>query len=153
MDRRTTDNIKFTDKIKSDLESTVDNSTRLILTIFPALSYDRHSIHFIKTNNPHLIIKTWDSKTDNEKFQLGVYNLDYLAINKRQVALTADQVIQLDNLIAADLKVDKLDGFILDGINYFLKITDDKNFEWQDKNQLNKNLADLFDKLCALANL
>lgn len=153
MDRRTTDNIKFTSKIKSELELPVDNSTRLILTIFPALPYDRHSIHYIKTNNPHLLIKTWDSKTDNEKFCLGIYNLDYLAFNNRHVNLTTDQAIQLDKLIDTDLKVDKLDGFILDGISYSLKLHGEKPFEWKDKKQLNNNLIALFDKLCALTNL
>jgi hypothetical protein len=138
------------------LELPIENSTRLVLTIFPELAYDRYSIHYIKTSSPYLNIKTWDSEADNEKFRLGIYNLGFLSIREKRIELATDEANQLDKLISASLKVEELDGFILDGVAYTLKVlsgSEERIFEWKDKKQLNNNLATLFDKLCVLANL
>jgi hypothetical protein len=154
MSTLTTNQKEFLKKVRSGLDEPINEYTRLVFKMFPALPYDSFAIYYSNLYTSHLVVKIWDSKKDNERYNLGIYDLSEISISRKVIKLTHDQSVFLDKLITSDLFVNQLDGFVLDGADYSLTIFDEKKMaaaSWKHESQINNNVVILTDRLSELA--
>ncbi|MDF1698092.1 MAG: hypothetical protein P1U56_19750 [Saprospiraceae bacterium] len=97
------------------------------------------SITQFKNNSSLLIIKIWNAKLDNLRFNKGVYNLDRLAIYTHQVEWNPLEEENVSQLVDAELGLSNWNGVVLDGLFCQLEI-DNKKFKWNINEEMNDSL-------------
>jgi hypothetical protein len=89
-------------------------------------------------------IKIWDSKYDASRFNLGVYNLDRLAIKEIELKLQDKEHYQIQDFFKKSLEIVAFEGFVLDGL--FCQIyfpSKNVNLNWNIDNEMGENLKQL----------
>jgi hypothetical protein len=159
-ERFTNNYYEFLEEIKIELTSapSIDKETHPVVVFlqFSALSIDRFAIHYLKGQPNRIILKKWNSQYDNERFRLGVYNLDRIAIHESIVELTEFQARELDTLLTYEHSTKEFGGIILDGYRFQLTINRNskiKSFEWIDESQLSNATNEMVGILKRLAGI
>ena len=159
-ERFTNKHLKFYQQIKSELISPVqtdkNEQTKAVFLQFSELPVDRFAIHFIKGQTCKLVLRRWNNQFDNDRFLLGIYNLDRITINESIIGLSNRQVQQLEKLIAADQSVKSFDGIMLDGYYFSLSLWSgnvERHLEWKLESQLSEVTKDLINVLMQIAGI
>jgi len=144
-ERFTNNYYEFLEGIKIELTSvaSIDKETHPVVVFlqFSELPIDRFAIHYFKGKPNRIILKQWNSQYDNERFGLGVYNLDRIAIHESIVELTEFYAKEIDTLLTYEHSTRDFKGIILDGYRFKLSInrnSEIKSLEWIDESQLSE---------------
>ena len=73
------------------------------------------SIAFYNVEYPYLLVKIWNASYDNKRFNLGIFNIDRLAITENKIELTPEKSKYLMNFSALNLEKEYLQNAVLDG--------------------------------------
>jgi hypothetical protein len=159
-ERFTSNYYEFLEEIKIELTSvaSIDKETHPIVVFlqFSELPIDRFAIHYLKGKSNRIILKQWNSQYDNERFGLGVYNLDRIAIYESIVELTEFQAGELDTLLIHEHSIKDFKEIILDGYRFKLTINQNseiKSFEWIDESQLSDATKEIVGILKRVAGI
>jgi hypothetical protein len=109
---------------------------------FPGHQFSISLISDTQNNSLRVIKKSWDNEYDLKRFSSGIYNLDRLCIKTETVKLSLklmEECKRIFNSITIVPETLEKTGYImLDGIQYKLKIENDKihkNYEWKIENE------------------
>ena len=105
-----------------------------------------YSVSLISGKKQYLKIKIWNSDYDNERFKLGVFNIDRLAVTERNFELSAFELNEVNGILEKDLDTKDYGGIVLDGLFCQLKIRN-KTLEWNIDEEMNNNLNNLISIL------
>lgn len=141
MENFTTDRERYLDRIIEELTAFEDEGSLVYCEVGQLLSHG-FSFWFNANSEEKVKVKTWDSTFDNERFKLGVFNLDRLAIAEVETSLNQIELNQLNQLIQAKLETKQLDSIVLDGLKCQLQ-TKLYNLEWNVDDEMNDNLRQL----------
>jgi len=159
-ERFTNEYHEFSEQIKNELLSPASietpNYVAALYLQFSQLPVDRFSIHYLKGNLNRLLLKKWNSDFDNKRFELGVYNLDRIAINESTIDLTEIQAEKIDKLVKGKHSIENFNGIILDGYDFLLKTRIgevEEIFEWKVESQLPEVTKELVSLLTMFAGI
>ena len=87
-----------------------------------------------------LKLRVWDSAFDNKRFNLGIYNLDRLAVTEKTICLNSMDTHKIKRWLAQRPELINWNGIIVDGLFCQLEIKDEK-IEWNINAQINSDLV------------
>lgn len=151
MERITTNRSVYFNEIKKELLNTSSLKNReLVFTYCEIGQLLTHgfSISFLVGENSCLHIKKWNAEYDNERFKLGIFNLDRLALTKYEKELNNNDLLKIKSLSKSHLNINKHDTVILDGF-YSELIFDKFTLRWNIKEEMNLALSEL---ICFIKN-
>jgi hypothetical protein len=83
---------------------------------------------------------------------LGIYNLNHITIEEKQIILSTNELSTLRKIKSARKKVKSLNSIILDGIDFRL-IVSGQEIHWKTSEQITVTLKKLLNKMVETANL
>jgi len=145
MERITTNRSAYFNEIRKELLETPScNNPKPVFTYCEIGQLLTHglAIHFFKGEKDTLLLKKWNATYDNERFSLGLYNLDRLAITTYHIKLNDNDLLEINRLLKSHLHTHKSDTFTLDGL-YCEIIFDELTLQWNTKEEMNPSLSAL----------
>ncbi len=103
---------------------------------------------FTKDKEGRLVCRKWNADYDNSRFQLGIYNVDRLAIAEESIEIAKD-----DNEFFQSIDLEKIDilshdGIVLDGLHCELQITETgKVLNWNMDDEMNEAMTTLVNRI------
>ena len=95
--------------------------------------------------------RTWNSKYDRERFNLGVFNLDRLAVTQKDIHFNEDEKIFFNSINLSTLNTVEYKGIVIDGLFCEMKIPKhEKKFEWNIDKEMNTELENVISKIRAI---
>lgn len=151
MERFSNSREAYWDQIKSELCS--DNFETCVFRYLEMGQLLQHgySISQLQKSTDTLIIRYWKAAYDAERFDKGIYNLDRLAIEKKEVKLTQPEVFFIQASLKEKFDLTNWGGIVLDGY-YRLLETDDQEVIWNIESEINEPLIAFTRFLQELAN-
>ena len=146
----TTKGTELIRQVKAELFAPYSEKSSLLFTCFPALGLGNFSIQFIEENQPFLIVRQW--RPENSSYSLGVhlYDLNNIYIGERRIALSEEDCSWIREIKNQDLSVQKSDGIMLDGVEYFLTLKGE-TVSWTLIDSVSTELGNALNNLCVLA--
>src|SRR5690349_14230657 len=96
----------FENEIVQELTAAITGSpeykVKAVYIEFDAFPINRYAIIYAVGSTNQLTIRKWHSAFDNERFSLGIYNLDRIAIEEIKVELTDEQSSRLDKMLETE---------------------------------------------------
>lgn len=145
MERITTNRLAYFNEIRKELLNTPPCNNRNPIFIFCEIGQlltHGFAIHFFTGERNFLFLKQWNAAYDNERFSLGIYNLDRLAITTHYIILNYSDLLEINRLLKSHLHIRKSDTFILDGL-YCEIIFDELTLQWNTEEEMNPALSAL----------
>ena len=148
MERITNDNIKVFEQLKIELSYSEEKATHNLLFCYTEISQlmiYAYSFIALKDKNKEqyqYFIKLWDSNYDKNRFNLGIFNIDRLAIKEREITLDEIEHNSIQQLYQKPLRTKEYEGIVLDGLFCQLNIPAQKrNLEWNIDGEMNHDLS------------
>lgn len=151
MERITNDRDKFIEEIKRELfdYKRTENWTTLFEYVeMPFFLRYAYSVNFA-VNKSHtkysFLQKTWNAAYDLSRFNLGVFNIDRLAVTEAVIDINMEEQIKFSSIINKEkLATIEFKGIILDGLICELKMpTTQQHLKWNIDEEMNEPLSDL----------
>jgi hypothetical protein len=145
----TTDYIKYHLEIKKRLTSEFDAEWTPLWNYceLTSMLIEGHSWTLLMKNglaNRKFIYRKWNQSEQNEKNDLGIFSLDKIKINEKELSISLNRIFEIQNLLDSDLTLNKAKGIVLDGVIF--KLTDFKTkrkYNWKLDEEMNSNLKQL----------
>jgi hypothetical protein len=150
MERFTNNRMSLFEEVKKEL-TTLD-SPKEYQTLFYylevsqllAFAYSFVVLESLNKKDFKYFLKIWDSKYDASRFNLGIYNLDRLAIKDIELILQDNEHSKIQNLCQNRLNIVEISGFTLDGLFCQLNFPSKNiNLLWNSDSEMNLELQDL----------
>jgi hypothetical protein len=145
----TTSGNELVKRVELKLSAPFSGKCTLFFAVFPSLGTDHFSIQLIESEIPFLVTRRWIVDFRND-YPLGVYNLNDIQIEEKQVQLSFAEYEKICEIIPTAIIIEDLKGIILDG-EYFHLILDEKEYHWRMMYQISEELCNLLNKLMDLA--
>lgn len=153
--RLTNSSSEFIRWIEGELSRQFASDSIIFLVGFPSLGSGHFSIELLKANQPILLVRQWNQDI-GFGYQLGIYNLSNVKISEERKNLSDGDLLIIQELIKADIKVEEPKGIILDGIDFRLKINYQgkiTEFGWKLDEQISIKTKILIQRLIELAGI
>jgi hypothetical protein len=155
MEQFTNDNIKFFDQIIKELQDyDYDENWEIQFQYaeVPYLLRYGFSFCFLKNGKETKFLqRTWNSEYDRERFNLGVFNLDRLAVTQKDIHFNEDEKIFFNSINLSTLNTVEYKGIVIDGLFCEMKIPKhEKKFEWNIDKEMNSELEKVISKIRAI---
>ena len=155
MEQFTNDNIKFFDQIILELHDFDYDENWGIQFQYVEVPYLlRYGFSFcflINGKESKFLQRTWNSKYDRERFNLGVFNLDRLAVTQKDIHFNEDEKIFFNSINLSTLNTVEYKGIVIDGLFCEMKIPKhEKKFEWNIDKEMNTELENVISKIRAI---
>lgn len=89
-----------------------------------------------------LVLKIWNAKYDNKRFDKGIFNLDRLAIINKKIKLNSRELETVNRLLNSKLELTDSKGIALDGLFCQFE-TNLVKLNWNINEEINNNLIEL----------
>jgi len=134
---------KYWNQIKKELLD-LDNAAKIRFQYLELGQLFSHGFSVTQTNKNQgeLILKIWDAKFDNSRFDKGIYNLDRIAINKKKVELNTKESDIINRLLESNLELTNWKGIVLDGLFCQFEAKG-KRLVWNINEEINGKLNEL----------
>ncbi len=155
MENFTNDNIEFFNQIIRELnhfEYDQEWDIQFQYVEIPYLISYGFSFCFLKKGKETKFLqRTWDSKYDRERFNLGVFNLDRLAVTQKEIHFSEEDKNFFDSINLSKLNTVENKGIVIDGLFCQMKITKhEKKFDWNIDEEMNSELEKVISKIRAI---
>lgn len=136
MEHFTNSPIVYFQNIERELLAYEENSIpELIYCEMGSLLHYGFSIGLYKDIESYLFVRVWDAHYDNSRFNLGIFNIDRLAIKESKITLNSQETHILENLMTFELKKSDFKKVTLDG-RYCKLIISDKHITWNSPDEV-----------------
>ena len=105
-----------------------------------------YSVSLIFGEKEYLKIKLWNADYDNDRFKLGIFNLDRLAVTERNFYLSESELNKVNGILEQELDTKDYAGIVLDGLFCQLNM-ENKTLMWNIDAEMNENLNNLISIL------
>ena len=149
----TTDSIKYYSEINRLLTSEFGVNWTPLWNYceMTAMLIEGHSWTFLIKNgleNRKLIYRNWKSSEQNSKNDLGVFCLEDIKVDEKELSISLNEIFEINNLLKSDLTINRTKKIVLDGVRY--ELTDFKTrckYQWKLEEEINSNLKQLIEKI------
>lgn len=151
--RLTNNHLDFVKHIEAELSRPFSANNFVVFSAFPSLGSGHFAIQVIAGDQPFLLVRHWEQDL-GENYQLGIYNLDNVKIDEGRVNLSDKDLYAIQELASLDIKVEPLEGIILDGVEFQLTICKQGKtsvYHWRAEVQISTDTKRLIMKLVDMA--
>ena len=150
MEKLSTNKEAFINRLKEEL---LDYTHPVIFTYYEIgqLLTHAYSISYSKINGSVLRGKVWNAAYDNSRFNLGIFNLDRIAITQHDIEMTPSEREEIAYLSTLHHGINASKGVILDGLSCGIEI-DDSHLKWNVDASMSNDLTKLVRLIRKKAN-
>ncbi|CAL2055548.1 hypothetical protein [Tenacibaculum sp. 190524A05c] len=155
MERLTTDRDSYLKEVIKELtqiDLLKNEANRFTFCEVGQLFNHGYSVSLIFGEKEYLKIKIWNAAYDNDRFKLGIFNLDRLAVTEKIFNLSESELNKIYGILERELETKDYGGIVLDGLFCQLNI-DKKTLMWNIDEEMNENLDNLISILRKKANV
>lgn len=154
MEKFTNDRNKFIEQIKIELldfenqENWISKFQYVEIPFFLFYAYSVDISINMQSDMLKMRMKNWEANYNLSRFQLGIYNLDRLAILERNIILKQKTSDFFRRIKYEQLKIIDFKGIILDGLTCELIVMDtNQHLKWNIDKEMNIELQKLVENI------
>lgn len=147
MEKFSNDRISYWNQIKAELLAS-SNAEEFQFRYLEMGQLFTHAFSVVqyKRNWNQLILKIWNAEYDNKRFDKGIFNLDRLAIIKKEIKLNKQELEHVNDFMLKELKCTNSKNLVLDGLFCQLELKS-KKLNWNSNQEVNNNLFEFIEIL------
>lgn len=149
--RLTNNYLDLINHVETELTKSRSANSEVIFSVLPSLGSGHFSIQLIEADKPYLLVRQWNQDL-GQSIQLGIYNLDSVIINEKEIQLADDDLSMLRNIKKSNIEIKDLSRIIVDGV-YFRLTIGGQDFDWGTSDQISIELKEVLNKMLIMAGL